>query len=53
MPIADEEIIGIKENLGEAETIAMPQQYDFLAHAKLPASNIVIIWIRQADLGSH
>jgi hypothetical protein len=43
MPISDEEMIENKENLGEAETIAMPQQYDFLAHAKLSASNMVII----------
>jgi hypothetical protein len=39
MPIGDEEMIGNKENLGGRETIAIPQQYDFLAHAKLSASN--------------
>jgi hypothetical protein len=30
MPIADEEIIGNKQNLGEAETIAMPSNTIFL-----------------------
>jgi hypothetical protein len=28
----------------------MPQQYDFLAHAKLSASNMVIIWIGQKEV---
>ena len=39
MPIGDEEMIGNKENLGEAETIAMPQRYKIIARAKLSASN--------------
>jgi hypothetical protein len=32
-------MIGNKENLGEVETIAMPQQYNLLAPIKLSASN--------------